>query len=151
MATAAVSPAYAGTSESSHSGLWSWLTTVDHKRIGVLYMFTSLAWFAVGGLEALIMRWQLKGPNGHVVAAGRNVEEVVLGETYYDGYYDYTYMHRFTVMPAVSYQFNKDTKLEIKGKPQPFKTGDLAFVPKNVPHRFVDISDDFATWVAFFG
>ena len=69
MATAAVSPSYAGTSASSHSGLWSWLTTVDHKRIGALYMFTSLAWFAVGGLEALIMRWQLKGPNGHVVSA----------------------------------------------------------------------------------
>jgi cytochrome c oxidase subunit 1 len=69
MATAAVSPSYAGTSASSNSGLWSWLTTVDHKRIGALYMFTSLAWFAVGGLEALIMRWQLKGPNGHVVSA----------------------------------------------------------------------------------
>jgi cytochrome c oxidase subunit 1 len=69
MATAAVSPSYAGTSESSHTGIWSWLTTVDHKRIGVLYLFTSLAWFAVGGIEALIMRWQLKGPNGHVVSA----------------------------------------------------------------------------------
>jgi len=69
MATAAVSPSYASTGASSKSGIWSWLTTVDHKRIGALYMYTSLAWFAVGGLEALIMRWQLKGPNGHVVSA----------------------------------------------------------------------------------
>src|SRR5678815_1061051 len=69
MATAAVSPGYAHAGEESTSGLWSWLTTVDHKRIGALYMYTALAWFAVGGLEALIMRWQLKGPNGHVVSA----------------------------------------------------------------------------------
>src|SRR4051812_14256866 len=69
MATAAVSPSYAGTSESSNSGLWSWLTTVDHKRIGALYMYTSLAWFAVGGLGALIMRLQLMGPNGKGVSA----------------------------------------------------------------------------------
>src|SRR5215208_3943988 len=69
MATAAVSPSYAQTGSTSPSGIWSWLTTADHKRIGALYMYTSLAWFAVGGLEALIMRWQLKGPNGQVVSA----------------------------------------------------------------------------------
>jgi cytochrome c oxidase subunit 1 len=49
--------------------VWSWLTTVDHKRIGALYMYTALAWFLVGGLEALIMRIQLRGPNGGVVSA----------------------------------------------------------------------------------
>jgi len=69
MATAAVSPGYARAGEKPTSAVWSWLTTVDHKRIGALYMYTALAWFAVGGLEALIMRWQLKGPNGHVVSA----------------------------------------------------------------------------------
>src|SRR6478672_9915259 len=69
MATAAVSPSYAHSGASSQSGLWSWLTTVDHKRIGALYLYTSLAWFAVGGLEAEIMRWQLKRPNGQVVSA----------------------------------------------------------------------------------
>ena len=69
MATAAVSPAYAHAGEASKSGLWSWLTTVDHKRIGALYMYTALAWFGIGGLEALIMRWQLKGPNGTAVSA----------------------------------------------------------------------------------
>src|SRR5215467_16374762 len=69
MATAAVSPAYAHAGEASKSGVWSWLTTVDHKRIGALYMYTALAWFGIGGIEALIMRWQLKGPNAHVVSA----------------------------------------------------------------------------------
>jgi cytochrome c oxidase subunit 1 len=69
MATAAVSPSYAQTSAYSPSGLWSWLTTVDHKRIGTLYLYTALAWFAVGGTEAVIMRAQLQGPNGRVVSA----------------------------------------------------------------------------------
>jgi cytochrome c oxidase subunit 1 len=52
-----------------HSGIWSWLTTVDHKRIGVLYLFTALVFFLIGGLEAEIIRLQLQGPNGHVVSA----------------------------------------------------------------------------------
>ena len=33
----------------------------------------------------------------------------------------------------------------------PFAPGDLLFVPAGVEHRFVDFTDDFATWVAFFG
>src|SRR5512144_1392592 len=69
MATAAVSPAYAHAGEASKGGIWSWLTTVDHKRIGALYMYTALAWFAIGGTEAVIMRMQLQGPNGRVVSA----------------------------------------------------------------------------------
>ncbi len=50
------------------SGLVGWLTTVDHKRIGILYFFTSLAFFALGGLEALLIRTQLIGPNGEIVS-----------------------------------------------------------------------------------
>ena len=41
----------------------SWLTTVDHKRIGILYIWTSLAFFAVGGVLALLIRAQLATPN----------------------------------------------------------------------------------------
>jgi cytochrome c oxidase subunit I len=37
----------------------SWITTVDHKRIGLLYIGTSLAFFAAGGILALLMRAQL--------------------------------------------------------------------------------------------
>src|SRR5688500_3255727 len=51
------------------TGVMSWLTTVDHKRIGVLYLYSSLFFFMVGGLEALIIREQLGGPNGTVVSA----------------------------------------------------------------------------------
>ena len=41
----------------------SWITTVDHKRIGVLYIGTSLVFFAAGGLLALLMRAQLAQAN----------------------------------------------------------------------------------------
>jgi len=44
------------------SGLWSWLTTVDHKRIGILYGASALVFFLVGGLEALLLRVQLARP-----------------------------------------------------------------------------------------
>src|SRR3954453_4866744 len=50
-------------------GLWGWFTTVDHKRIGLLYSGTAFVFFVLGGLEALIIRLQLGGPNGHVVTA----------------------------------------------------------------------------------
>jgi cytochrome c oxidase subunit 1 len=51
------------------TGVWSWVTTIDHKRIGVLYFCTAFVFFLIGGIEALIMRLQLGGPNGHVVSA----------------------------------------------------------------------------------
>ncbi|MGN6816524.1 MAG: cytochrome c oxidase subunit I, partial [Solirubrobacterales bacterium] len=44
-------------------GVLGWLTTVDHKRIGILYFFTSLFFFGAGGVEALAIRTQLIGPN----------------------------------------------------------------------------------------
>ena len=45
----------------------SWLTTVDHKRIGILYIVTSLVFFLAGGVLALLMRAQLATPNEHIV------------------------------------------------------------------------------------
>lgn len=44
------------------SSLWDWLTTVDHKKIGTLYFFAGIFYFAVGGLEALFIRIQLIKP-----------------------------------------------------------------------------------------
>jgi cytochrome c oxidase subunit I+III len=41
------------------SGVFGWITTTDHKRIGLLYLFTALAFFAAGGVEALLIRTQL--------------------------------------------------------------------------------------------
>jgi cytochrome c oxidase subunit I len=46
----------------------AWLSTVDHKRIGILYMVTALAFFALGGIEALLIRLQLAVPNNTLLA-----------------------------------------------------------------------------------
>jgi cytochrome c oxidase subunit 1 len=45
------------------------MTTVDHKKIGILYFFTSFFFFLVGGLEALLIRSQLARPDGTVLTA----------------------------------------------------------------------------------
>src|SRR3989440_11721929 len=46
----------------------AWLSTVDHKRIGVLYMVTGLVFFVVAGIEALLIRLQLMVPNNTLLA-----------------------------------------------------------------------------------
>ncbi len=53
---------------SERPGLVGWLTTTDHKRIGLMYFFASLAFFGAGGVEALLIRTQLIGPNGHLLS-----------------------------------------------------------------------------------
>ncbi len=45
-----------------------WLTTIDHKEIGILYMVTALFFFLVGGVEAMAMRAQLSLPNLKVLS-----------------------------------------------------------------------------------
>ncbi len=46
----------------------SWLTTTDHKRIGILYIVTSLGFFLAGGLLSLVMRTQLATPGEKLVS-----------------------------------------------------------------------------------
>ncbi|MFN8027252.1 MAG: hypothetical protein U0W40_13095 [Acidimicrobiia bacterium] len=41
------------------TGFWSWFTTVDHKKIGIMYGAPSLLFFVVAGIEALLIRLQL--------------------------------------------------------------------------------------------
>ncbi|MBC7369669.1 MAG: cytochrome c oxidase subunit I [Undibacterium sp.] len=53
----------------AQTGLVSWLTTVDHKKIGFLYGIFALFFFLVGGVEALLIRLQLMFPNGTVLTA----------------------------------------------------------------------------------
>jgi cytochrome c oxidase subunit I+III len=48
-------------------GVLGWLTTVDHKKIGLLYFWTTLVFFAAGGVEALLMRTQLATASENVV------------------------------------------------------------------------------------
>lgn len=52
-----------------HSGLMDWLTTVDHKKIGILYLLAGGFFFLVGGLEALLIRIQLWKPMNDFVSA----------------------------------------------------------------------------------
>jgi cytochrome c oxidase subunit I+III len=49
-------------------GLVGWLTTTNHKRIGLLYFFTTIAFFIAGGVEALLMRTQLIHPNNTLLS-----------------------------------------------------------------------------------
>ncbi len=50
-----------------HHGTLSWLATTDHKRIGVLYIGTTTAFFFIAGILALVMRSQLARANLHFV------------------------------------------------------------------------------------
>jgi cytochrome c oxidase subunit 1 len=59
MATSAASHAPHAAVHVEKTGLWSWITTVDHKKIGILYGATAFAFFLIGGLEALLLRIQL--------------------------------------------------------------------------------------------
>ncbi len=59
----------------------SWLTTVDHKRIGLLYICTSLVFLAFGGILALLLRTQLATPNEHVLTKGSYNEVLTIHGT----------------------------------------------------------------------
>jgi cytochrome c oxidase subunit 1 len=50
------------------TGLVGWLTTVDHKKIGLLYGIFALSFFLIGGIEALIIRAQLAIPGNDLVS-----------------------------------------------------------------------------------
>jgi cytochrome c oxidase subunit 1 len=60
--------AQATSPQAANTGIWSWLTTVDHKRIGILYGATAFLFFLLGGIEALIIRLQLMKPNNTLVS-----------------------------------------------------------------------------------
>lgn len=86
------------------TGWTSWLTTVDHKRIGIMYGVGALIFFVVGGVEALLIRAQLAGPDGQVLSA--------------DAYNQIFTMHGltmifFAVMPLGSAFFNYLLPLQI--------------------------------------
>src|SRR5919205_2160796 len=125
MATTATVPAYSGTREHAETGLWSWLTTVDHKRIAALYLGTSLFWFLAGGIEATIIRAQLAFPNGKVVSAEMFNELFTMHGTT---------MIFLVVMPLSAAFFNLLIPLQIGAR-------DVAFPRLNA----------FSYWVYLFG
>jgi len=51
------------------SGVMAWLTTVDHKKIGIMYLYATFFFFLVGGIFALLMRTQLAVGNNNFLAA----------------------------------------------------------------------------------
>jgi cytochrome c oxidase subunit 1 len=53
----------------NYTGIWSWVFTVDHKRIGVLYGATAIFFFLIGGIEALLVRSQLAVPDNTLIPA----------------------------------------------------------------------------------
>ncbi|WP_269540122.1 cytochrome c oxidase subunit I [Cerasicoccus fimbriatus] len=52
-----------------HSGIIDWLTTVDHKKIGIMYGAAAMFFFLVGGIEALLIRAQLATSENHLITA----------------------------------------------------------------------------------
>jgi cytochrome c oxidase subunit I len=126
MATTAAAPPYTGTGTyTGQKGIWSWLTTVDHKRIGTLYLWTALVFFMIGGLEALLIRIQLQAPNQTLLSA--------------DFYNQLFTMHGTTmvflaIMPLSAAFFNYLIPLQIGAR-------DVAFPRLNA----------FSYWVYLFG
>ncbi len=123
MATTALEHAPAHTDEAR--GLWSWITTVDHKRIGILYGATAFFFFLMGGIEALLIRWQLAEPGRTFVGP--------------DTYNQLFTMHGTTmiflgVMPLSAMYFNFMIPLQLGAR-------DVAFPRLNA----------FSYWVFLFG
>jgi cytochrome c oxidase subunit 1 len=61
--------------------LWDYLTTVDHKKIGILYLAGGGFFFLLGGLEALIIRIQLQTPENDFISAGLYNEMITMHGT----------------------------------------------------------------------
>ena len=81
MASRAESPPLSYHSDWRRGRVTSWLTTVDHKRIGILYICTALVFFAAGGLLALLIRTQLATPDESIVTRGSYNEVVTIHGT----------------------------------------------------------------------
>jgi cytochrome c oxidase subunit 1 len=52
------------------TGWRSWVFTVDHKKLGIMYGVVAMTCFVIGGVEALLIRLQLAAPNNKVLSAG---------------------------------------------------------------------------------
>jgi cytochrome c oxidase subunit 1 len=54
---------------SEPKGLKSWLLTLDHKRIGLMYLFAIMFFFMVGGIFAVLLRLELLHPGRDIMEA----------------------------------------------------------------------------------
>ena len=62
-------PAGVFTRPTASTGWRSWVTTVDHKKIGIMYGATALVFLMIGGFEAILIRLQLWSPRGTLLSA----------------------------------------------------------------------------------
>jgi cytochrome c oxidase subunit 1 len=116
------------------TGFWSWFTTIDHKKIGILYGSTALLFFVIGGLEALVIRTQLFRPDGDIVNA--------------DQYNQIFTMHGITmiflfVMPMAAAFFNYFIPLQIGAR-------DVAFPRLNAYSYWVFLFGGIVLYSSFF-
>jgi cytochrome c oxidase subunit I len=70
MATTEIPAPAAEERQQPRGGLVDWVTTVDHKKIGILYIFTSVAIFLLAGIFALLVRLELARPGLGVLTEG---------------------------------------------------------------------------------
>ncbi len=108
-----------------YSGLMDWLTTVDHKKIGILYLIAGGFFFLLGGLEAILIRIQLAFPDQKIfVGDSFNALTTMHGTT----------MIFFAAMPIIFAFMNAIVPLQIGAR-------DVAF-------PFVNA---LGLWLFFFG
>src|SRR5215510_10086214 len=69
MATLEAHASHPVATHAKYTGIWDWLTTVDHKKIGILYGVSALFFLLVGGFEALLIRTQLAKPENDFISA----------------------------------------------------------------------------------
>ena len=65
----------------SYAGLWGWISTVDHKRIGVLYGLTAFVFLIFAGIEAGVIRLQLASAESDLIGPGRYNEMFTMHAT----------------------------------------------------------------------
>ncbi len=67
--------------EPESEGWVSWITTTDHKKIGIMYLWTVAIFFMIGGVEALLMRLQLGVPDNNLLSPEKYNELMTLHGT----------------------------------------------------------------------
>lgn len=73
--------AHAHGRKKEYKGIMDWLTTVDHKKIGILYLLAGLAFFLIAGFEAILIRLQLAFPMNDFLGAQQFNELVTMHGT----------------------------------------------------------------------
>ena len=120
--------------EPYESTFLSWLGTTDHKRIGRLYLFTALGFLLWGGVEAELIRWQLRAPNQHFLSAEMYNQIFTMHGTT---------MIFLVVMPISAAFFNLLIPLQIGARDVAFPAPQRVQLLGFPPGRFVHLTAHF--------